>query len=124
MSHYIDGFVFPIAKEHLDEYKKIAEEVAEIWKEYGAIAYHEYLGDDLHFEGTGSFTESMDTKENELVIFGWVVFNSKDERDQANAKVPADQRMKDLVAPLLDPSTMIFNSNRMLYGGFTPLVAQ
>ena len=50
MKNYIDGFVLPIPRIYLDEYKKVAEKVAEIWKEYGAIAYFEFVGDDLSLE--------------------------------------------------------------------------
>ena len=122
MPNYIDGFVFPIAKAHLEEYKTVAEKVAEIWKEYGALAYLEFLGDDLQVEGTASFTKTVEVKENEQLIFGWVVFSSKEVRDEANKKVPQDPRMETLVKPLLDPDKMIFNANRMLYGGFKSFI--
>ncbi|UTW63086.1 DUF1428 domain-containing protein [bacterium SCSIO 12741] len=122
MTNYIDGFVLPIPKVHLDEYRGVAEKVAEIWKEYGALAYFEYQGDDLTLTGTRSFANSVDLKENEVVIFGWVVFPSKEIRDQANKQVPNDQRMAELVGPLVDPKRLIFDASRMIYGGFKPLV--
>ena len=122
MPNYIDGFVFPIAKAHLEEYKTVAEKVAEIWKEYGALSYLEFLGDDLQVEGTASFTKTVEVKENEQLIFGWVVFPSKEIRDEANKKVPQDPRMETLVKPLLDPEKMIFDANRMLYGGFKSFI--
>jgi len=122
MENYIDGFVLPIPSIHLDDYKKVAEKVAEIWKEYGAIAYFEFIGDDLTLEGTKSFIESIDAKEGEEIIFGWVVFPSKEIRDMANKKVPSDPRMTELVAPLTDPNKLIFDGSRMAYGGFKPLI--
>lgn len=122
MPNYIDGFAFPIPKEHLEEYKFVAEKVAEIWKEYGAIAYYEFLGDDLSLEGTKSFAEAVEAAEDDEVIFGWVVFPSKEVRDLANKHVPEDQRMAELVAPLTNPDRPIFDAARMLYGGFEPLV--
>ena len=122
MPNYIDGFVFPIAKAHLEEYKTVAEKVAEIWKEYGALTYLEFLGDDLQAEGTASFIKTVEVKENEQLIFGWVVFPSKEIRDEANKKVPQDPRMETLVKPLLDPEKMIFDANRMLYGGFKSFI--
>ena len=122
MPNYIDGFVFPIAKAHLEEYKTVAEKVAEIWKEYGALTYLEFLGDDLQAEGTASFIKTVEVKENEQLIFGWVVFPSKEIRDEANKKVPQDPRMETLVKPLLDPEKMIFEANRMLYGGFKSFI--
>lgn len=122
MSNYIDGFVFPIPKIHLNEYKSVAEKVAEIWKEYGAIAYFEYVGDDMILEGTKSFTETAKATEDEEIVFGWVVFPSKEVRDSANKKVPQDPRMEKLVAPLFNPKRLIFDASRMIYGGFKPLI--
>lgn len=123
MKNYIDGFVLPVPRMYLDEYKKVAEKVAEIWKEYGALAYFEFVGDDLFLEGTKSFIESVAAKEDEEIVFGWVVFPSKAVRDLANKKVPLDPRMTALVAPLTDPKKLIFDGSRMVYGGFRSLVA-
>lgn len=122
MSNYIDGFVFPIQKTHLNEYKAVAETVANIWKEHGAIAYFEYVNDDFHLEGTRSFTECLGTNEDESIIFGWVVFDSRESRDLANKRVAADPRMVDLVGPLMDPKRMIFDATKMVYGRFQSLV--
>ena len=74
MSNYIDGFVFPIPRIHLDEYKQAADKIAAIWKEHGALAYNEYVGDDLTLEGTRAFTDTIDVKDDEAVVFGWVLF--------------------------------------------------
>lgn len=123
MANYIDAFVFPIARHHLDEYKSVAEKVAAIWKEHGALQYMEYVGDDLAAHGTRSFTECLDATEDEAVIFGWVVFESRESRDAANKQVPLDPRMKELVDPLVDPSRMIFDASKMLYGGFEKFIS-
>ncbi len=123
MTDYIDGFVFPLPKVHLQEYQQVAEKVAAIWKEYGALAYREYVGDDLTLEGTRSFTEVVDLRKDEVVIFGWVVFPSKEIRDKANKEVPEDPRMAELLNPLLSPERLIFDAGRMIYGGFEPLVS-
>ena len=122
MTNYIDGFVLPIPRIYLDEYKKVAEKVAEIWKEYGAIAYFEFIGDDMNLEGTKSFIEAVIANEEEDIVFGWVVFPSKEVRDLANKKVPTDPRMLELVGPLTNPEKLIFDASRMVYGGFKPLV--
>ena len=121
-SNYIDGFVFPIPRIHLEEYRSVAEKVAEIWKEYGALAYFEYVGDDLTLEGTRSFIHTVDAKEDEAIVFGLVIFPSKETRDLANKQVPADPRMAELVTPLTTPERLIFDASRMVYGGFQPLV--
>lgn len=122
MNDYIDAFIFPIDKKHLKQYKEIAEQVAEIWKEYGALAYFEYIGDDLSLEATRSFTHVIASTTDEEVIFGWVVFPSKEVRDKANKKVPLDARMTKLVAPLFKENNKIFDAGRMVYGGFKPFI--
>lgn len=122
MANYIDGFILPVPQKHLEEYKGVAEKVAGVWKEYGALSYFEFVGDDLTLEGTRSFTEVVNLKDDEVVVFGWVVFPSKEIRDSANQQVPNDPRMTELVTPLLDPERLIFNAGRMVYGGFKSLV--
>lgn len=122
MDYYIDGFVFPIRRDRVEEYKRVAEAVAEIWKEHGAIDYLEFVGDDMNREGTRSFVDLVAADDDETVVFGWVVFESREARDLTNDRVEADQRMADLVAPLIDPSTQVFDAKRMAYGGFRSLV--
>ena len=82
----------------------------------------EYLGDDLKLEGVRSFVEATEAKEEEVIIFGWVVFPSKEIRDLANQKVPVDPRMAELVGPLTDPDKLIFDASRMVFGGFSTFV--
>jgi len=118
MAHYIDGFVLPIPRDRLGEYKRIVEVAAEIWKEHGALDYREYVGDEMSLEGTRSFTDLIAASEDEVIVFGWVVFESRETRDLANEKVAADPRMADLI----DPSNSGFDAKRMAYGGFQSLV--
>ncbi len=118
MADYIDGFVLPIPSDRLSEYKRLAEAVAKIWKEHGALDYREYVGDDLYLEGTRSFTDLVAATGDETIVFGWVVFDSREARDLANEKVAADPRMADLI----DSSNSGFDAKRMAYGGFQPLV--
>jgi len=121
-ANYIDGFVFPVPRIHLHEYRNVAGQIAEIWKKYGALAYFEYVGDDLTLEGTRSFIEAVNLKDDEAVVFGWVLFPSRKVRDSANKQVPKDPRIAELVASLTDPDRLIFDAGRMVYGGFRPLI--
>ncbi|WP_339724183.1 DUF1428 domain-containing protein [uncultured Paraglaciecola sp.] len=118
MAHYIDGFVLPVPCDHLNQYRRLAETVAEIWKEHGALDYREYVGDDLKLEGTRSFTDLVAASEGDVIVFGWVVFESREARELANTKVAADPRMVDLIAS----SNSGFDARKMAYGGFQPLV--
>ena len=122
MKTYIDGFVLPVPRIHLSQYRAVAEKVAEIWKEYGALEYFEYVGEDLKPEGLRSFIDLVNAKEDEVIVFGWVLFPSKEVRDSTNKQVPTDPRMADLIAPLTDPKRLIFDAGRMVYGGFESLV--
>ncbi len=118
MAQYIDGFVFPIPRDRLNEYKRLAEAAAEIWKEHGALDYCEYVGHDMKLDGTRSFTDLIAAAEDETIVFGWVVFDSRGARDLANEKVAADPRMADLI----DSSNSGFDAKRMAYGGFQSLI--
>lgn len=122
MTNYIDGFVLPIPRNQLDTYKEVVEKVATIWKENGALQYAEFVSDDIDLEGTRPFAAVANADENEVVIFGWAAFESREVRDIANKRVAADPRMAELVKPLTATSPPIFDANRMLYGGFRSLV--
>ena len=117
MTQYVDGFVLPVPRDRLDEYRRLSEAVAAIWKEHGALDYREFVGDDMTLEGTRSFVDVVDATEADAVVFGWVAFPSREARDLANAKVAADPRM----AGLVDSSNSGFDAKRMVYGGFKPL---
>ena len=118
MAHYIDGFVLPVPRDRLDDYRRLVEAAAEIWKEHGALDYREYVGDDLTLEGTRSFTDLVVAKDGEAIIFGWVTFESRAARDLANEKVATDPRM----AELMKSSNSGFDPERMAYAGFKLLV--
>ena len=122
MSNYIDGFVHPIPNDRLETYKEVATQIAEIWKEYGALEYNEYICEDPELMGTRTFPQAAEAKEGEVTLFGWVVFDSKESRDLANKKVPLDPRMNELMKPLINPANPVFDPSRMIYGGFEALV--
>ena len=119
MAHYVDGFVIPVAKDRIEEYRRVAERASEVWKEHGALEYRECVGEDLGpVEGMVGFERMIDAKQGETVVFAWVVFASREARDEANRKIMGDPRMKEL----MDPSNQTFNYKRMAYGGFETLV--
>jgi len=118
MASYIDGFVLPVPRDRLDEYKALVEAVAEIWLEHGALEYREHVGEDLFLAGTRSFTDLTTATDGEVIVFGWVEFESRAARDATNEKVAADSRVADLIAS----SNTGFDAERMAYGGFQPLV--
>jgi uncharacterized protein YbaA (DUF1428 family) len=115
MTRYVDGFVIPIAKSRIDDYRLVAEKAAKIWKEHGALDYWECIGDDMDVM---SFPQLANVTPDETVIFSWVVFASREARDAANARIFADPRMTEM----MDSSNQIFDCKRMAYGGFRQLV--
>jgi len=118
MSEYIDGFAFPIPIDKIDNYRALSKSVAAIWREHGALDYREYIGDDMHLEGTLSFTENISASKDEVVVFGWVTFESKQSRDMINKKVAADLRVTELMVK----SNSGFDASRMVYGGFKAFI--
>jgi uncharacterized protein YbaA (DUF1428 family) len=118
MERYIDGFVIPLAKGKLDEYKRIAERAGAIWKEHGALEYWECIGDDLEVQNMVSFKKAAGAGEGDTVVFSWIVYESRDHRDKVNAAVMADPRIKEICEQGSEP----FDCKRMVYGGFRKLV--
>ncbi|MEM7279216.1 MAG: DUF1428 domain-containing protein [Pseudomonadota bacterium] len=121
MANYVDGFLLPVPLEHLETYRQVVTVVAEIWKEHGAIDYAEFVGDDLQSDGVRSFVDGANATKDEIVIFGWVTFASREARDLANEKVATDPRILELVDPLTQTVPPVFDPKRMCYGGFRSL---
>ena len=118
MANYIDGFVLPISRDCLDDYRRLVEAVAEIWEEHGALDYREFVGDDMQLDGTRSFIDMLSADDADAIVFGWVEFESREARDLANEKVAADPRM----ANLMNSFNTGFDAERMAYGGFQAFV--
>lgn len=114
---YVDGFVLPIARDQLEEYRRIATEAGTIWKEYGALEYFECLGEDLEVQDLRGFPDMAGCKDGETVVFAWIVYESRAHRDEVNQKVMADPRIKNL-----GPEKMPFDCTRMACGGFEAIV--
>ena len=119
MPRYIDGFVIAIKKTKLTAYRKIAAKAGRIWKEYGALAYVECVGDDLNIpDMPTTFPKLAQVKSGETVLFSYIVYKSRRHRDAVNKKVMADSRLLDMCNPKNSP----FDFKRMAYGGFQVLV--
>jgi len=120
---YVDGFVLPVPKANLDAYKKMAAASAVIWKEHGALDYKECVLEDARIEGVYSFLDLTGVKEDETVVFAFIVYKSRAHRDEVNAKVMADPRM-DEICPARNPdAVMPFDCSKMAMGGFQTLVS-
>src|SRR5258706_6738144 len=99
MSHYVDGYVVPVPVKKLDAYRRMARKADKIWIEYGALQVQESVADDVKPGKVTSFPQSVKLKEGETVVFSWIVFKSRRDRDRINAKVMSDPRL----AAMMDP---------------------
>jgi uncharacterized protein YbaA (DUF1428 family) len=118
MTHYVDGFVLPVVRSRLDEYKQVARKAGKIWREYGALQYVECVADDVPFGKRTSFPRSVKLKDDEVVVFSWIVYKSRAQRDRIMKKIMNDPRL----AAMMDPNNMPFDGKRMFWGGFRTLV--
>lgn len=114
---YVDGFVLPIPRKNLDAYRRLARKAGKIWCEHGALAYHECVADDVKPGKWTSFPQSVKLKADETVVFAWIVYKSRAQRDRINDKVMKDPRLAGM-----DPKQMPFDGKRMIFGGFKSLV--
>jgi uncharacterized protein YbaA (DUF1428 family) len=114
---YVDGFLLPVPTDKLEAYAKMAETAGKIWMEHGALAFRECAAEDMSAEGLLPFPKAIDAKEDETVFFSYIVFKDRQHRDEVNAKVMADPRLKDSCQ-----EENLFDIKRMAYGGFQAIV--
>lgn len=114
MPRYVDGFVLVVPKKKLPAYIALAKKASKIWMEYGALEYREAVGDDLNTKFGVPFPKLAKAKTGETVVFSWVVYKSKAQRDSVNKKIMKDPRMNEMC----DPKNMPFDMKRMSMGGF------
>lgn len=115
---YVDGYVLPVPKSNIEKYREIATKAGKIWREHGALEYRECVADDVKSGEVTSFPQAVKLKDDETVIFSYIVFESRQHRDEVNAKVMSDPRLTDM----MDPKSMPFDGKRMFWGGFSPIV--
>jgi len=123
MSRYVDGFVLPIPKKNLARYRRIARVAGKVWRDHGALEYVECVADQLtsKHEGktfTSLFPKLARVKPGEVVVFSWIVYKTRKDRDRVLKKVMKDPRL----AKMMDPSGLPFDGKRMIYGGFKTIV--
>lgn len=112
--NYIDGFVAAVPNKNKDDYISHASEAAHIFKEYGALKLVECWGDDVPEGELTSFPMAVQYKSDESVVFSWVVWPSRDVRNEGMEKLMRDPRMENM--------TMPFDGRRLIYGGFQMIV--
>jgi uncharacterized protein YbaA (DUF1428 family) len=113
---YVDGFIVAVPKKNIDAYRRLARKAGKIWKEHGALEFKECVADDVKKGKWTSFPRSVKMKPNETVMFSYIVYRSRKDRDRINAKVMKDPRLS------MDMKDMPFDGKRMIWGGFKTIV--
>jgi uncharacterized protein YbaA (DUF1428 family) len=114
--NYIEGFVVAVPKDKKDEYRRHAAEAASLFKEFGVARHVECWGDDVPDGKVTDFRRAVQAKDDEVVVFSWFEYPSKEVRDSANEKMRADPRMEAM------GKDMPFDGKRMIYGGFATIL--
>ena len=114
---YVDGFIVAVPKANIEAYRAMATTASEVWKDHGALSYVECIADDVPYGELTSFPRAVQANDDEVVIFAWITYESREQRDAINVKVMTDPRLK------CDPSDMPFDGKRMIYGGFDSFVS-
>ncbi len=113
---YVDGFVVPVPKTKLEEYTAFSTKMSKLWKAEGALSYVECVADDVPTGKLTSFPQSVILKDDEVVVFSWITYKSKEDRDRINKKVMDTPEIKEM------GEHMPFDGKRMVMGGFKPIV--
>ena len=116
---YVDGFVTPVKKDKLADYKKMARACGKVWKEYGALQYMEAVADDVPHGKRTSFPRSVKLQDDEVVVFSYVLYLNRKERDRIMASVMGDKRLDNF----MDPKTRPFDGKGMIWGGVKEIVS-
>lgn len=115
---YVDGFVLAVPEKNLEAYREMAEKGGKVWMEYGALGFVEAVADDVPEGETTDFYRAVKREDGETVVFSYIVYKSREHRDEVMKKVMEDPRIKDQ----MDPAAMPFDGKRMIWGGFKTIV--
>ena len=115
---YVDGFVTPVPKSKLTEYRKMSRKAGKVWRDHGALEFRECVADDVKWGKRTSFPRAVKRKSTETVCFSYIVYKSRADRDRVNARAMKDKRL----AGMMDPKTLPFDARRMIWGGFKVIV--
>ena len=108
---YVDGFVIPVGPGKKEAYRAMAADAAKLFMEHGALRLVECWGDDVPRGKVTDLHRAVDARDDEGLVFSWIVWPSREARDEGSRKLMADPRMQ--------PSTdMPFDMKRMIFGGF------
>ncbi|HMA56263.1 MAG TPA: DUF1428 domain-containing protein [Pseudolabrys sp.] len=116
---YVDGFVLPVKTRQLARYRSMAKQAGKIWRKYGALEFRESVADDVPVGKRTSFPRSVKLKRGETVVFSYILYRSRADRDRVMAKVMKDKRIE----AMMKSKNIPFDDKRMIVGGFKTMVS-
>src|SRR4051794_7271206 len=116
---YVDGFIVAVPKKKLEAYVRLSKKCGKVSREYGALEYREWVAEDVKVGKLTSFPRAVKLKPGETVVFAWITYKSRAQRDRIHAKVAADPRLKSIMAG----EAMPFDGKRLIFGGFENLLS-
>ena len=117
--NYVDGMIVPVPKKKLAAYRAVSKKAGKVWREHGALEYRGCVADDVKVGKRTSFPRSVKLKPGETVVFSWIVYRSRAQRDRTMAKVMKDKRL----AVMMNPKGVPFDGKRMIFGWFKTFVS-
>ena len=111
---YVSGFLVPVPDDRKEDYRRMAEEAADMFRGYGALEMMEAWGEDVRDGKVTDFRRAVQAREGETVVFSWIVWPDRATADAAEKKMEADETMK-------PPPDMPMDGKRMVFGGFSPI---
>lgn len=118
---YVDGFLLPVPTAKLKEYQKMSDKARKYWLKYGALSYIESIGDDMNIEGMTGFNDYVKAGKDHTIVFSFITYKSKADRNRVNKKVMSDPLM---ATECGDPNNMPFDLKKMAFGGFKVIVGE
>ena len=112
---YTDGFVVPVPTSKRDAYRELAAKMAGVFRQHGASRVVEAIADDVKHGQVTDFYRAAKVEDGETVVFSFIEWPDKQTRDDAWAKIMADESMK-------PEGDMPFSGQRMFWGGFDNIV--
>jgi uncharacterized protein YbaA (DUF1428 family) len=119
---YVDGYVLPVPRRNLAAYRRMAADAGKVWRKFGALQYVETVADDVKPGKWTSFPQSVRLKRGEVVVFSFIVFRSRAQRDRVNKKAMQLFTSDPKWQRYMDPKNLPFDGKRMFWGGFKPIV--
>lgn len=113
---YVDGFVIPVPPGKKEAYRDMAAKAAAVFREYGALQVVEAWEDDVPDGKVTDFRRAVQARDGERIVFSWIIWPSRQARDEGNKHVMADARMHPT------GEDVPFDMKRMIFGGFTSIV--